>query len=167
MSCTIYDALKEMRARFGHDKAKLGRRFEEATRYYLKNDPFYRSRFVHIWPWMDAPMCDGVDYGIDIVAQDADGSYWAIQCKCWDESSTLTEKALGTFYSAADPSQFAHRMIVSTTARYSPQLDKVASKWQTVRVDTAHIHEANLDWEPFIYNRPDALARTIYEPLEH
>jgi len=32
------------------------------------------------------------------VARDAeDGSYWAIQCKCWAEGSELTFKDLGTY----------------------------------------------------------------------
>ena len=166
MPATIYDALTDMRARAAND-SELGERFEAAARYFLKNDPFYRSRFTEVWPWKDAPQCDGHDYGIDIVARDEDGSFWAIQCKCWDENSTLTEKALGTFYSAADPSRYAHLMIISTTERYSSNLNKVAEQRNTVRLSTAAMHESGLDWQPFIDNRPAAAARVFLEPLPH
>ncbi len=145
----------------------MGARFEEAVRFFFKNDAFYRGRFINVWAWKDAPMCDGHDYGIDIVAQEYDGSYWAVQCKCWDENSVLTEKALGTFFSAAVPSQFAHRMIVATTERYSSNLEKIAAKWNTVRLNVTAMHESGLDWEPFIQNRPAPETRHIFEPLPH
>ena len=45
MPATIYDALTDMRARAANDH-ELGQRFEAAARYFLKNDPFYRSRFT-------------------------------------------------------------------------------------------------------------------------
>ncbi|MCR5662166.1 MAG: DEAD/DEAH box helicase family protein, partial [bacterium] len=164
---TVYDAIRDIRERAEteHDK---GMRFEAASRYYLRNDPLYRNKFSQVWAWADSPYCNGHDIGIDIVAQDADdGTLWAIQCKCYDDGATLTEKELGTFYSAAHHATYPHTMIISTTGRYSANLDKVAREHDTVRIDASKMNDAELDWEPFIYNRPEAGKRVLYEVRPH
>ena len=86
---SIYDALEFIRMNATSERDK-GTQFERLTRFYLKNDPLYKQRFSDVWMWSNAPTNDGADIGIDLVAQDReDGSYWAIQCKCFDDDATL------------------------------------------------------------------------------
>ncbi|MBR1742991.1 MAG: hypothetical protein IJ733_14205 [Lachnospiraceae bacterium] len=57
--------------------------------------------FSDVWLWTNAPTNDGLDIGIDLVAKDTeDDSFWAIQCKCYDDDSTLSysEVATDIFY---------------------------------------------------------------------
>ena len=69
------------------------------------------------------------DIGIDIVAKTKEGEYWAIQCKCYKESTLITKSDVDTFVTASsmsfrDPitmktTQFARRIWVATSNRYT------------------------------------------------
>lgn len=67
-----------------------GRLFERLIRTYLLEDPFYQKRFSEVYLWSEwaelRPEFDGVDIGIDLVAEERDGGYCAIQCKCYAET---------------------------------------------------------------------------------
>ena len=91
MSRTIYDVLDWIRTT-SNSTYELGAKFERAARFFLLHDPLYANTFEEVWLWADAPTNDGHDIGIDLVAQDRDGSYWAIQCKFYDEDSVLDYK---------------------------------------------------------------------------
>ena len=166
---TVYTMIDWCRDTAENEKDK-GTKFERASRYYLKNDPLYASRFSDVWMWKDAPTNKGSkqDLGINLVAQDAeDGSYWAIQCKCYDEGSTLDYKTVSTFFGAQGNSDtYAHNMLISTTENLTPNLDKVLSDWDTVRLFPSEMDQAGIDWQAFIDGRETA-ERTIYEPRPH
>src|SRR5690242_17721819 len=77
-----------------------GDRFERLIKGYLQTDPKYAYRFKEIWLWNDFPgKYDlGVfDTGIDLVALTHEGDYWAIQCKCYDERTTIDKPAVDSF----------------------------------------------------------------------
>ena len=63
------------------DKREQGTRFERLVKWFLENDPSWVERISEVWMWDDAPeeLRKGhADTGIDLVALDNDGSYWAI-----------------------------------------------------------------------------------------
>ena len=132
---TVYEAVEYIRAAATSEKDK-GTQFERLTRFFLKNDPYWRERLADVWMWANAPTNDGADIGIDLVALDrVDGSYWAIQCKCLDDDATLDYKEVATFYGkTGNKGKYPHTMIVTTAARFSGNLDTVASSWDTIRV---------------------------------
>lgn len=152
---TVYEVVDWIRET-SESESEKGTKFERATRFYLKNDPLWSTRLEEVWLWKDAPTNDGRDIGIDLVAKDAeDGTYWAIQCKCYDETSTLNYTDVSTFYgSTGAEDQYAHNMIVSTTEHIGPNLDKVARKYETVRLFPSEMSETDIDWEAFIEGRP-------------
>ena len=53
---------------------------------YFEVDPLYDDQFSEVRLWtvwaVDRPNFDGRDFGIDLVAEQRDGGYCAIQCKC-------------------------------------------------------------------------------------
>ncbi len=155
-------------------KADQGRAFERATVYYLKNDPLYQQQFSDVWLWEDSPTNTGQDIGIDIVARDAhDQTYWAIQCKCFQEDATLSYKEISTFFATAAAEKrttgeyiYQHYMIVDTVNAWSKNLQKVAEKYDTVRVSADNLRDADLDWTPFLQGR-DQSERTFMEPRPH
>jgi len=69
-----------------------GSRFERLMQAYLRTDPQFH--FQEVWLWNEFPSradLGGTDTGIDLVALTHEGDYWAVQCKCVQES-TLTDK---------------------------------------------------------------------------
>lgn len=164
---TIYEAVEYIRASATseHDK---GTKFERLTRFFLKNDPYWKSRFSEVWMWSNAPTNDGKDIGIDLVARDReDGSYWAIQCKCWDDDATLDYKEVATFYGkTGNKGTYPHTMIVTTAARFSGNLDTVAEDWGTIRVFAEDMAASDLDYSDWIEGRVTT-TRAIKEPRQH
>ena len=163
---TVYEVIDWIRDTSETEKEK-GTKFERASRYYLKNDPVYAQRFSDVWMWNDAPTNDGVDVGIDLVAQDAeDGSYWAIQCKCY-QSSVLNLKDVATFYTKAGIGDiYKHNMIISTCEDFGPHLDKTATEYGTVRLFADSMAESDIDWDSFIEGKSVG-KREFKEPRPH
>jgi predicted helicase len=57
---------------------------------YLQTDPRYQHQFKKVWLWNEFPGRNdlgGSDTGIDLVAVTHDNDYWAIQCKCFQETT--------------------------------------------------------------------------------
>lgn len=164
---TVYDAVEYIRSNATSERDK-GTQFERLTRFFLKNDPLWKSRLSEVWMWSSAPTNDGVDIGIDLVAQDReDGSYWAIQCKCWDDDATLDYKEVATFYGkVGNKGLYPHSMIVTTAARFSAHLDTITEDWNTVRIFSEDMAQSEIDYADWIEGR-NTTTRTFKEPRHH
>lgn len=164
---TIYDALEYIRMNATSEKDK-GTQFERLTRFFLKNDPLWKSRFSEVWMWSNAPTNDGADIGIDLVAKDReDNSYWAIQCKCLDNEATLHYQSVGTFYGKTGiDGTYPHTMIVTSASRFSAHLETVADNWNTVRIFTDNMAETEIDYSDWIEGRT-ITKRVLKQPREH
>ena len=104
-----------------------GDRFERLMQLYLQTDPKYAYQFKHVWMWNEFPSkkdFGGKDTGIDLVALTHEGDYWAIQCKCYLESSTIDKPAVDSFLSTSGRKflnedsktvSFSNRLWISTT----------------------------------------------------
>ena len=165
-SRTIYEVIDWIRDTCESERDK-GDKFERASRYYLMNDPVYAQRFSDVWMWKDAPTNDGADLGIDLVAQDAeDGTYWAIQCKCY-QKATLDLRDVATFYTKARATDdYAHNMIITTCEDFGPNLDKTATQYGTVRLFADSMAESDVDWDSFVEGKAVG-KRSFKEPLPH
>src|SRR5674476_683298 len=110
-----------------HDK---GARFERLMQTFLQTDPRYAYLFKRVWLWNDFPGKSDLgfcDTGIDLVALTFDGDYWAIQCKCYQESSVIDKPAVDSFLSTSSREfkneelktvSFSHRLWISTTNKW-------------------------------------------------
>lgn len=158
------------------DKRQRGTRYEHAVKWFLENDPAWSSRIEKVWMWADSPTNGGDkgDYGIDLVARDAlDGSYWAIQAKCYSKDK-LAEKDVATFLGFAGiHDTYRHLMIADTTpGGWTGNLSKVAAgedvSKDLVRLSLEDMIGSNLEWESFALGAEyDARRRTVKEPLPH
>lgn len=79
-----------------------GDAFENLCLYAIKKSPFFRNLgFKEAWLWKDFPYkdpgSDQVDLGIDIVALNENGDYYACQCKCYEESRHVSREDISTF----------------------------------------------------------------------
>lgn len=91
---------------------------------YLRLDPQYVARFSGVWLWKDWPQREAMgfttkDTGIDLVAQERDGGFCAIQCKFYAEDQYLPMSDLGTFFTLSGKGGFTSRLIISTTDKWS------------------------------------------------
>jgi len=90
-------------------KAEMGRAFERLVQLYLQTAPEYRTILRHVWLLRDVPAqvrkrleLPHPDEGIDLIALDRHGEYWAIQAKFRTQrDQPLTRRELGTFTSLA------------------------------------------------------------------
>lgn len=162
----IYQVIDWIRTSSESEREK-GDKFERATRFYLEHDPVYSQKFSRVWMWKDAPTNDGIDMGIDLVAQDAeDGSFWAIQCKCY-QKATLDYNDVATFYGKTGATDlYKHNMIVTTCADFGPNLNKIAKQWDTVRLFADAMAQSEVDWDAFMEGR-ETTERKFKDPLPH
>ena len=105
-----------------------GKLFEHVMVKYFLQAPLYRDKLenVQLWEdWAHEHGIDGRDVGIDLVADTCDGKYWAIQCKCYDETHTLQKSNIDSFLSSTGKKWgdediiFSEGLVVSTTPRWS------------------------------------------------
>ena len=114
-----------------------GDRFEALIQAYLLSDPRYSNSLSKVWLWMEFPFRDqfgGNDTGIDLVAKTHKGDYWAIQCKFFDEKSTIAKVDVDSFLSTSSRTfddergilqRFNKRLWVSTTNHWSSNAEEV------------------------------------------
>lgn len=158
------------------DTKQQGTRYERAVKWFLENDPAWSSRLEKVWMWADSPTNGGDkgDYGIDLVARDAtDGTYWAIQAKCYGKNK-LAEKDVATFLGFAGiHDTYQHLMVADTTpGGWTGNLAKIASgedvSKDLIRLSLDDMLVANLEWESFAVGvEYDSAVRRVHEPRPH
>ena len=129
-----------------------GNLFERLIRTYLLEDPFYQKRFSEVYLWSEwaelRPEFDGVDIGIDLVAEERDGGYCAIQCKCYAENTRILKKDLDTFISASAREPFTARIFVDTARDWSANVYRTLDGLQPPcqRISAADLASRPVEW---------------------
>ena len=107
-------------------KKLKGEAFEQLTKCYLKIDPLYRSMFENVWHHSELPInvkdelkLPSPEIGVDLVAQNTNGTYCAIQCKFHqDRTQNVTYNELSTFFSVTERAEtyqkIFHRLICTS-----------------------------------------------------
>jgi predicted helicase len=158
---TFKNLLEKYRSIAFSEKDK-GERFERLIQAYLLTDPKYSYRFEKVWLWNEFPAKDhlgGSDTGIDLVGLTFDGDYWAIQCKCYQENSTIDKPAVDSFLSTSgrtfkdDTNKaigFTQRLWIDTLGKKWGSNAEQAITNQTppfLRLNLHDLLEAPVDWE--------------------
>lgn len=156
-----FNKILEKYRKISFSERDKGDRFERLMQAYLQTDPKYAYLFKKVWLWNEFPGksdLGGKDTGIDLVALTVDGDYWAIQCKCFDEDSTIDKPAVDSFLSTSSREfkgedlrtvGFSHRLWISTTNKWGTNATE-AIRNQTPPVTRINLHdleEAPVDWE--------------------
>ena len=98
-------------------EADKGKRFERLMKRYFEIDPLYRGRFEKVWLWNEWPgRASRPDTGVDLVAQERDGGVCAIQCKFYQQGTTIGNADIASFVTASNREPFTARMLVNTGA---------------------------------------------------
>ena len=147
----FYTALNYIRENANTQYGK-GKLFERLIRTYLLEDPFYQKRFSEVYLWSewakDQSGFDGRDLGIDLVAEERDGGYCAIQCKCYAENARISSADLDTFISYSNRSPFTARIFVDTARDWSANLRKKLDGLQPScqRISAADLASRPVKW---------------------
>lgn len=138
-----------------------GERFERLMQAYLQTDPKYSYQFKNVWMWNDFPGkkdFGGKDIGIDLVAYTHTGDYWAIQCKFFEEDSTIDKKALDSFLSTSSKQfvdvetlqsvGFAQRLWISTTNKWGITAQEIVKNQipPFTRINFTDLENSPVDW---------------------
>jgi predicted helicase len=103
MSVSFNEVIQKYRIIAFSERDK-GDRFERLMQSYLLTDPKYANKFKKVWLWSEfhgKADLGGGDTGIDLVALTVEGDYWAIQCKCFQESASIDKPAVDSFLSTS------------------------------------------------------------------
>ena len=140
-----------------------GRLFEKLMRAYFTEDPVYRDRFSNVWLWGEwashYPGFDRTDTGIDLVTEERDGGYCAIQCKCYAPGTRISKSDLDSFIAASARDPFTARMVVDTGDEWGLTATKTiaAVKPACTVLRFGDLASQPIDWPDLVRESPAAL----------
>lgn len=138
-----------------------GDRFERLMQAYLLTDPKYSYQFKKVYLWNEFPGkkdLGGSDTGIDLVAVTHDNDFWAIQCKCYQDTATIDKPAVDSFLSTSSrefkdeslrTTSFAQRLWISTTNKWGPNAYEAIKNQNppVTRINLTDLMDASVEWE--------------------
>lgn len=101
--------------RLDPDPRLRGKQFEHVCKWFLTNDPTYKSTLRRVWLWSEWTGRWGADAGIDLVAEDHEGRLWAIQAKAYAPENTITKVDVDKFLAESARTMFSFRLLIATT----------------------------------------------------
>jgi predicted helicase len=147
--------------KYSFSERDKGNRFERLIQAYLQTDPKYSNQFKNVWLWSEFPYRNdfgGNDTGIDIVTLTHTGDFWAVQCKCYQESTTIDKPAVDSFLSTSSRQfkneelktvGFSQRLWVSSTNKWGPNAENAIHNQipPVTRLNLSDLENAPVDWE--------------------
>ncbi len=178
---TFAEILNKYRTETLSEKSK-GDLFEHLMLRWLQTVPKWRNLFSSVWLWKDFPYKSDIstkDLGIDLVAIDEEGSYWAIQCKCYQETTQIRKEHVDSFISCSnipftdsDNNQkgFEHLLWITTTNDISDNALTMLEKQPTdiVIISYEELENSNVNWDELFNGKcgSEALGKQK-EPMKH
>ena len=138
-----------------------GAKFERLMRSWLLTDPRY-NELEKVWLWEEFPGrkdFGGTDTGIDLVAKTEMGDYWAIQCKCYAEDTTIDKPAVDSFLATSSrtftnevtfqTARFSNRVWISTTGHWGSNAEEAIRNQEppVTRIGLADLNSSPVDWQ--------------------
>ena len=89
-------------------------------------------------------------------------TFAAIQCKFYDEHSTVAKGDIDSFLSASSKAEFSARYIFDTAKGWSKNADEtlVGQLVPVQRVDIGYLEDAGIDWTGYSWSTPEVLPTT-------
>jgi predicted helicase len=137
-----------------------GTSFENLVKIFFENDSTYSIQFDKIYTyqeWAKEQQRPATDIGIDLVAKNInDDFYTAIQCKFYDENSTIDKKGLDSFIASSDSDIFNHRIFIDTTKKgLSDKLEtQINNSSKTfTRIGISELQNSSISWSKYLENQ--------------
>lgn len=128
--------------------AEKGFEFEREIEHWLKTDTKWSKIFVRVTPWGKWEKAKTRDIGIDLVAEDLHGHFWAIQVKARPKSQTISKSEIDSFLAASSTSLFRERLLIATADELGPNARAtVLEQEKPVRLLlNQDLREADFEW---------------------
>ena len=165
---SIKTVLNNLRAKYANESERdKGAAFERLIAKYLMTDPEYANRLEKVWLWEDWGECAdrGMDSGIDLIAHEKNGIYWAVQCKFFNQSYNIQKHDIDSFFTASgreyningDYKGFDYRIIISTTDKWSSEAERALEHQgiETQMITLKNLEDSPVDWEQFDTGNPE------------
>lgn len=139
-----------------------GRMFERLIQRWFLSDPRYNGILQRVWLWEEFPAradFGNKDLGIDLVARTDQGEYWAIQCKCYQETAVIDMPKVDAFIAQAshvftDPitgekAGFSSMIWVATTAHWNANAEKKIQNLFVpfTRINPFELRQSAVNWD--------------------
>ena len=140
-----------------------GTYFEDLILTYLRNEATYRDLYSQVWTYADWAREQGLDArdtGIDLVAQThGTNEIHAIQCKFYAENHRVQKSDIDSFFTASGKKPFSHRLIITTTNRWSEHADDALRDQQppVSKIDLNDLENSQIDWARYQPHQPAVL----------
>ena len=141
-------------------EVEKGQWFENLFARLARNEPEFDLE--GIWRWAEWPERErltglsGQDVGVDLVAKHQDGSWIAVQCKCYEPSYRVTKADVQSFLAGSQHEVFALRWIVATS-RWGGVAERIIQRTNIRRIDFRNYHGRLIT---------DKIERPVREPWE-
>ena len=160
---TFNEVLKKFRTESFTEKDK-GTQFERLMKSWLFTDPRY-TQLTNIWLWEEFPSrkdFGGKDIGIDLVAKTELGDYWAIQCKCYKETTVIDKPAVDSFLATSSKTflevetlqtrKFSARLWISTTDKWGSTAEEALRNQDPPvnRVGLVDLDASPVEWDKLL-----------------
>ena len=148
------------KAQSEHHKGKL---FERLMQRYFSVDPVYKDRFSEVWLWSEWAEVrtdfDGVDIGIDLVAEEREGGYCAIQCKCYAPDTRIAKGHLDSFLGAASLEPFTSKVIVDTGGEWGENARRIIEPHgeTCTLIRSSDLESSPINWPDLSRQAPEEL----------
>ncbi|MXZ38611.1 MAG: N-6 DNA methylase [Holophagales bacterium] len=119
-------------------EAEKGQWFENLFLQLARNEPEFELE--EVWRWAQWPQrkrltgLSGQDIGVDLVALHRDGTWIAIQCKCYASHHRVTKADVQSFLAGSQQEIFGLRWIV-TTSRWGRTAESLIQDTNIRRID--------------------------------
>jgi superfamily II DNA or RNA helicase len=156
-------------ASFDADANRRGKQFEHFVKWFLHNDPEWRTQIDKVWLWSEYPERWGIDCGIDLVFRHKNGDIWAVQAKCYSKHYDITKHDVDKFLSESNRKGIAKRLLIATTDRIGTNAKQVceAQEKQVFRYMLSNFESANLEYPATIDALHTAKRKPRPTPREH
>jgi superfamily II DNA or RNA helicase len=129
-----------------------GDQFESLAKWYLENDPLWKAKFINVWHFREwEGRWSNTDLGTDLIAEDTDGKFWAIQAKGYKPGSSIKFVHMGTFLADSAGEGISYRLLVTSTDSPSPRsnttnvFDRQIDR-PVIVVDRSMLERASVTW---------------------
>jgi predicted helicase len=140
-----------------------GTYFEDLILCYLRHEPSYADFYSDVWTysaWAELQGLDKRDTGIDLVAKTrATDEFHAIQCKLYRPDYKLRKEDIDSFFTASGKKPFTHRLIVSTTTKWTDHAEAALQDQQppVSKIDLHDLEASQIDWTRYQPKAPPPL----------
>lgn len=179
---TFLEVLKDIKEH-SFTQSYKGTKFEQLIANWFLSDPVYAPQVSKVWMWNDFParkdFGTGHDVGIDLVILTTDDEYWSVQCKCYQDSSTITQPMVANFIATSaiefsDPKditikhKFTKKIWVASGGRFNPQAKVFFQKSDIRYIGFQQLMSSQVDWELIYKGKSGQEARTLRKnPMKH